>query len=275
MEMFYIPFVKGIRKQMSAAEYEVFSLCYALDQRGNKIFFSNAYLANMLNKTERAVTQILAKLEIAGWIRRIINGVQRIIEIVQSKVNEFITVGESDTHFKKIEEKCKPSMKLTSTVPLKNISTNNIEDNKESNSLDFEIEKYFKSICTYADIDIKLMTTKFMNKYLHSKASIRRNRNNWEGLANNFYISWVSYLKPAENNDVEPQETSEIKKLMKQYGNPKNVVVNGWKYDFNGENICSYDFKGQSRAVRLWDIFKEWIKTPDKWEIIIDGGLIK
>jgi len=62
---------------------------------------------------------------------------------------------------------------------------------------------------------------------------------------------------------------------MKTYGKPQKVVVNGWKYDFNGENICSYDYKGQSRAVRLWDVFKKYLQGQDKYEISIDGAILK
>ena len=216
-KIIYVPIIPEIRRVIkSASEYEIFALMYALDERGNKIYFSNGYLARMLGKTERAIVKSIAKLEKKGFIKRIIKGTNRVILIVKEKIE--LILGRTEVHT--------PRPKVHNTT-LSKSSTNNIVINNKKDECKFShdfIKNYFISLIgkNEKNMDIELMTKKFINKHL-SEGSPSKNKKIWKGLARNWLLSWESNTQTDNNETSKQTPYTTLLKLAKQ---AKSITIN-------------------------------------------------
>jgi DNA-binding MarR family transcriptional regulator/predicted HicB family RNase H-like nuclease len=244
-DQIYIPFIPEVRKQLSAAEYEVFALCYALDERGKTIYFSNGYLSCLLNKTKRAIAAILEKIERKGFIKRILTETGRIIQIVKEKI--------------KAKSTCKKlhgvRTKLHTTPVNKTASNNIVKDNiinekrkEEKPPLSF-VNKYFEELAKEYDMETNDISETFINKYL-SGDEYKKNIGNWQGRARNFFKYW---LKNEAKRGSEPRKLSKHELLFRKHKNASKVSVNGTNYDVHNAFV-----KFPSGDFSLYNLIRKW-----------------
>jgi DNA-binding MarR family transcriptional regulator len=237
-DQIYIPFIPEIRKRMSSSEYEVFALCYALDERGKTIYFSNGYLGELLGKSKRTIAGILEKLEKAGFIKRILSETGRIIEIVKEKIKSIC---------KNLQGVCKKVQK----DPVKKSASNNIDsDNKihEKESLDF-VKEFFEKISEKYDIDTDLISETFINKHL-SGDTYKKNIGNWKGRARNFFKYW---LKNLESRGEEPKKLAKWEIAYKKNKDATKVRLNNKIYIVKNRQVVldSGDYP-LAKLIRKW-----------------------
>ena len=260
-EKIYIPFTWEVKQYLSDAEYLVFALCHGLDERGKKIYFSNEYMGKLLNKSGRRIQQIISSLEKKGFIKRIINGTKRIINIMYDKINALL--GRNEFHPKTKDVSCKTTKKISPN----NIVINNKEDESKF-SLDF-FENYFKKVIgkNKKNINIELLSKKFFNKYFFNGGTINH-RQNWEGIAQNYLLSWESNIMDTdtENNAQKPYkrllDISKIAKTININGGEVKKVVNGYFKASDG------------KAYKVYNMLKLWYEEK-KIDILIDGKDVK
>ena len=247
IEQIYIPFIPEVRKYLSAAEYEVFALCYALDERGKTIFFSNAYLSKLLNKSKRAISGIFEKIEKKGFIKRILSAAGRTIEIVKSKFA---------TPCKKLHGACTKQH----TTPMKKTSSNNIVLDNRINKEDTPsvINKYFEEISSEYDVETKDMADIFINKHL-SGSEYKKNIGNWKGKAKNFFKYW---LKNEAKRGSEPRKLASWEITYRKFKNTTQVKYDGTIYQVENAQI-----KFESGDYPLGKLIKKWYAENQKFEL--------
>ena len=263
VKKFYIPFVWEVKKHLSDAEYLVFALCHSLDERGKTIYFSNEYMANLLNKSKRRIQQIISTLEIKGFIKRTISGMKRIITIMYDEINNLL--GRKEFH---------PTTKKVAPKPTKNIAPYNIVINNKidesKNSHDF-IKNYLKKIIgeNKKNINIELLIKKFSNKYLYDDSKNISNKK-LKGMARNFVLAWVGNLRPAE---TENTAQTPYKRLLDISKSAKTIEIdNGGEVKVkNAEFISKID----NKKYKVYTVLQYWYDKKAYYEVKIDGLNVK
>jgi hypothetical protein len=232
---------------MSSSEYEVFALCYALDERGKTIYFSNGYLGELLGKSKRTIAGILEKLEKSGFIKRILSETGRVIQVVREKVKALC---------KNLQGGCKKSQE----APVKKPASNNIDsDNKinEKTPLVF-VEEFFNELAKDYDIEIGEMAETFINKHLSGNL-YKKNIGNWKGIAKNFFKYW---LKNEEGRGHTPRKLAKWEKAYRTYKDAVKVKVNGKIYAVKDKQVMF-----ESGKYPLGKLIKEWYADNSKFSL--------
>lgn len=219
---FNIPHIPEVRKLVNASEYEVFGMIFDFYSKGKDCFFSNKYIAEVVNKTTSSVEKILATLEKKNLIRRkknprgaiariIFPNMDYILKLIENRIAapDRKKFGWKPQNTEKVEPQKNESLTNKNNIYIENRDKYKKLSNDEN--LKKDIKEFFEKETKDIEAPVDEMTEKFMNKYLKG-GERKRNIKNWRGLAANFQLNWRKFA-PAEQLRKRAQIDPEIERI--------------------------------------------------------------